>query len=413
MTSETSGSELLPRWCLDYGGGVSPLDADVAAIARLGGVPDLLKVVSEVTGLRLSLVARVTDDMWKACAVVDRLGFGLNPGDHLDLSTTLCREVRLARTPIVIAHASLDPVYCEHPTPKQYGFESYISVPIIRASGDYFGNLCALDSRPAPILDDQTLPLLTLFAQLIGLQLDAAEQQQRDQVALSDARQVSELREQFIAVLGHDLRNPLAAIMAGADLLARRLTGAERGIAERIRASGARASRLIDDVVDFARGRLGGGVELNLAEANDLDVDFDHVVAELRQSRPGRVIRITHGPVQPFRGDRDRLAQVLSNLVANALDHGQEGEAIDVAVSYGPAALSMSVTNRGEPIPDELRPLLFEPYRRGVGGRSSSGLGLGLYIVASIVRSHGGGVEVRSSRAEGTTFVCTMPHARG
>src|SRR5215218_6663002 len=109
-----------------------PIEADIAAIARISAVPTILKVISETTGLRLALVARVTEGAWTACAVLDRMEFGLSVGDNLDVATTLCSEVRATNQAIIIEHASAEPRFCEHPTPRMYGFESYISTPLYR-----------------------------------------------------------------------------------------------------------------------------------------------------------------------------------------------------------------------------------------------------------------------------------------
>src|SRR5687768_14429082 len=111
----------------------------------------MLRVIIEITGLRLALIARVTETRWTCCAVDDQLDFGLSERGELDVATTLCAGVRDARAPIVISHASQDPTYCGHPTPKIYSFESYISVPIVLPDGTYFGTVCALDSRPVDL----------------------------------------------------------------------------------------------------------------------------------------------------------------------------------------------------------------------------------------------------------------------
>ena len=388
-----------------------PRDPDVERIARIEAVPAILRVVGEVTGLRLSLVARVTDVIWKACAVHDRMAFGLDPGAQLEVATTLCSEVRDARAPIVIDHASIDPIYCAHPTPRMYNFESYVSVPIFLQDGAYFGTLCALDTEPHSLKDSKTLPMMTLFAELISLQLQADERQRRAEVDLRDAQQTAELREQFIAVLGHDVRTPLSAILSGLDLLRRRVGDAERGIVDRIHGSCLRISRLVDDVLDFARGRLGGGIALNKGEVTDLHAVITQVVEEARSAHPNRAIRLCVPEVATLHGDRDRLGQLLANLVANAVEHGDPREPVDVIVEMLQGALVLSVSNRGEPIPEQLLPSLFQPYRRGASGRPRVGLGLGLYIVSEIAKSHGGRVEVRSSHTEGTTFTCTLPLA--
>ena len=143
--------------------------ADIAAIARISAVPGILSVISEVTGLRLALVARVTTDTWTACAVLDRMNFGLEVGGRLDVTTTLCSEVRDTRRAVIIEHASDEPAFCNHPTPKMYGFQSYIALPLLRATGEYFGTVCALDAKPARLRDEKTVTMFRLFSELISL----------------------------------------------------------------------------------------------------------------------------------------------------------------------------------------------------------------------------------------------------
>jgi phosphoserine phosphatase RsbU/P len=388
---------------------VTSEDPDVQAVARVGAVPSILKVISQSTGLRLALVARVTDEIWKACAVLDRMDFGLAPGGELELTTTLCHEVHVKKTPIVIEHASADPLYRDHATPKTYGFESYISVPIIMRSGAYFGNLCALDVQPAQLKSGETLAMFELFAELIGLQLETEEKLRSTEVALLDAEQTAALREHFIAVLGHDLRTPLSAIATGAEILRRRELGAaELKIVERMRRSVQRMSDMIADTLDFARGRLGGGIPLERANVADLDRAFAHVIEEARAAHPGREVRYEVDAAKEVYCDRGRLAQLLANLLGNALEHSPAHTSVYVAVSFAQDELTVAVTNQGEPIPASTRTQLFRPFVRRASARPRAGLGLGLYIVSEIAASHGGRVEL-SSVTGGTTFRFVMP----
>ncbi|WP_257462539.1 GAF domain-containing sensor histidine kinase [Archangium lipolyticum] len=385
------------------------IESDVAAVSRLEAVPTILRVVTETTGLRFSVVARVTQGTWTACAVHDEIAFGLKAGDHLDVATTLCSEVRDSYTPIVINHASQDPHYCTHRTPKLYGFESYIAVPIFLKNGEYFGNVCALDPLPAKLEEPKVVAMMKLFADLIALQLDAEQRQEATREQLLNEQQTSELREQFIAVLGHDLRNPLSSVLMGADTLLRaQLAERESRIVRRIRESSRRMSRLVDDVMDFARAKLGGGISLSMAPVDDLAVSLRHIVSELESAHPERIIRFAADECTGVLCDRERVGQLLSNLVANALEHGESGEPVDVQLRRTADSVVLTVTNRGAPIPPETIPLLFRPYRRGPAGHPRTGLGLGLYIVSEIARAHGGTIDVASSREQGTAFTFTL-----
>src|SRR5215217_3776168 len=197
------------------------LDDDLQAVASIDAVPSILEVVCHITGLGFAAVARVTEDEWVALAVRDTIGFGLQPGGELAIKTTICNEIRASRELVVIDHVAEDPDFRDHPTPKQYGFQSYISVPIILRSGEFFGTLCAIDPKPAKVSDPATIKTFQLFAELLALHMENRERVTTTTVALLDERRTAELREQFIAVLGHDLRNPLAAIDGGARLLSK------------------------------------------------------------------------------------------------------------------------------------------------------------------------------------------------
>jgi PAS domain S-box-containing protein len=175
--------------------------ADIAVIQSLSAVPAILRAVCDITGLRFACVARVTGESWTAGAVLDRIGFGLQPGNALDLATTLCNEVRSSNATIVIDKASDDKRYCHHPTPQMYGFESYISIPLRRANGEFFGTLCALDPLPSKVSDTKTVSTLTLFAELISLQFDAEKKRDESKTASLDAAKGTAMHEKRFQLL--------------------------------------------------------------------------------------------------------------------------------------------------------------------------------------------------------------------
>jgi len=191
----------------------------VKEIQEISAVGQILETVAALTGLGFVAVAHVTDHSWTTCAVLDKLGFGLKIGDGLDVTTTLCEEVRATARTIVIDHVREDDAYRDHHTPRIYGFQSYFSIPIFRPDGAYFGTLCGLDPQPATLSAPATVSTLQLFAELISKQLEIERAHAVVQGELLTERETAELREQFIAVLGHDLRTPLGAIHHGVELL--------------------------------------------------------------------------------------------------------------------------------------------------------------------------------------------------
>jgi signal transduction histidine kinase len=396
---------------LPFGTGLDAgLARDIEAVQRIDAVPSILRLICKHTGMGFAAVARVTEHAWTACAVRDELNFGLAADGQLDLHTTLCFESRAARASIVIDDFDNDPVYRGHHTARIYKLGSYISVPIILPDGSYFGNLCAIDPAPAEPSNPRTLGMFEVFAELIATQLAAEGRQQAAEAELSRERETAGLREQFIAVLGHDLRNPLSAISATAELLS--LRGNEPdlvSIGQRLKTTTSRMARLIDDVMDFARGRLGSGIGVSIDAVDDLAAALRVVVAEMRMANPERILADDIALDLPVRCDRARVQQLLSNLLGNAMTHGAPDFPVRVWAHVEQAELVLSVTNGGNAIAPDTLSKVFEPYWRPPTSKPGGGLGLGLYICRQIVLAHGGTLEVSSSVEEGTCFVARLP----
>ncbi len=383
----------------------------VEIVGGIEAVPTILDVVCRITGMGFAAVARVTENRWIACSVHDEIAFGLRPGGELKVETTICHEIRQNRKPVVINNVAESDVYCRHPIPAMYGFQSYISMPIVLPGGTFFGTLCAIDPRPARLNTPEIIGMFRLFAELIAFHLDALERMASSEASLSNERQTSALREQFIAVLGHDLRNPLSAIGASAELLQKTpLTEKASRMVALIRRSVSRMSALIDDVLDFARGRLGTGLTLNSNADAPLRPVLEQITAELRAAWPDRVIEEEFSICEPVNCDRGRIGQLLSNLLANALQYGAPGSPIRVRAVTDPASFTLSVANQGDPIPPAALEHLFQPFSRGAIRPSQQGLGLGLYIASEVARAHNGTLKVASSTDE-TRFTFRMPLA--
>lgn len=385
----------------------------LAAIAAIDVIPTILEVVCRSTGLGFSAVARVTDDHWIACAVRDDIAFGLAPGGELKLETTICNEIRQSGQLVAIDRVAEDAKYCRHPTAVMYGFQSYISVPIQLGDGRFFGTLCAIDRRPARVNTPETIGMFTLFANLIGLHLDGQERLGRTELALGDERARAELREQFIAVLGHDLRNPLSAIQHGATLL--KETSQDKGVvgvAEIIERASQRMTRLIGHVLDFAKGRLGGGLGVTRVTDATLGAMIQQVVTETQIAWADREIQSAIALTAPVSCDSARIGQLLSNLLGNALTHGDNAGPVRVSARTAEGTFELSVANSGEPISSATRARLFQPFARTADGPTRTGLGLGLYIAAEIARAHDGTLTV-SSTTEETRFTFRMASLAG
>ncbi|HEY0585110.1 MAG TPA: GAF domain-containing sensor histidine kinase [Pseudoduganella sp.] len=378
------------------------LESDLAAIARIEAVPTILEVVAELTGLRFVCIARVIESTLYICAVLDKLNLGFHVGDSFDVKTTLCEKVREKQAPVIIDSVP-DSEYRNHPAPKLYGFRSYFSIPLYRPDGEYFGTLCGLDPEPAHLSTQAMRKTLGLFAELIARQLANEAVLGRTRLALDDAIETSVLREQFIAALSHDVRTPLATILNGIDILGHSADENLVPLLDTMRRSGKRISALIDDVTDFARGRMGGGIAVELRHDPNLEDTLLQVVEELRQVYPGRTIETDIPSGVALLCDAPRIAQLLSNLMKNAIIHGSPGQPVSVSVASRAGTFEMAVTNNGPEIPSEIQDQLFKPFWQSTTCGSKKGLGLGLYIASEIARSHGGFLDVTSAGGQ-TTF---------
>lgn len=384
---------------------------DVAEIGRIEAVPRILETVAHITGSRFTAIARVTETTWTACATLDTLGFGLVPGGQLVLETTICDEIRQSSTSVVFARASTHPLYSKHHTPRIYGLESYASVPIHRPDGSFFGTLCAIDSSPGNFDEAHVRRSMELLAELVGNYLDKEDRLQEAETALSDAQRDSDLRDQFIAVLGHDLRSPLQAISAAADALEDEATSArQQQMLAHIASGVTRMDGLINDVLDFARGRLGGGIPISLRESDTLQADLERVAAEVAIATGREDIDVQMRIEGSVVCDPGRLSQLLANLLTNAVQHGERSLPVTLRVHAASNRLTLDVHNAGCIAPDRLS-TIFNPFSREKGELPRPGLGLGIYIASEIAKSHGGILDVVSSESAGTVFTFRMPSA--
>ena len=244
--------------------------------------------------------------------------------------------------------------------------------------------------------------LLLERERLVRATLDAAEHARRIE---EEAERRRHTVDTILGVVGHDLRNPLGAVHMSASLLQKRgaLEGWQARTVERMRSSAGRMGRIIADLLSYTRTRLGNGIPIHRTDADLVQV-VTRVVDELRAANPDREIVIDAAAGADLRGawDPDRLEQVASNLVSNAVDHGEPGTPVRVELAGEDVVVSLTVRNSGPPLPPEVLPHLFEPFSRPPDehSRKASGLGLGLYISREIVRGHGGEISAREAGGE-------------
>ena len=316
------------------------------------------------------------------------------------------------------------------PLLRMQGFFEEVALDLVKADGGTMPVLANAAERR--ISDELVLTRVTLFR---------APQRRRHERELSEARaaeqsarrkleeinkglqnritdadtlrslavQDADLREQFIAVLGHDLRNPLAGLAGGVNVLSKAHNDPKsvrvlRLMSESIK----RMEGLIDNLMDFARGRLGGGIAIERSSGERIEPTLAQVVNEMRAGHPDRAIEMRFDIAHVIDVDHARIAQMFSNLLGNAITHGSEDRPIVVEATVADGNFALSVANGGEPIPQLALERLFQPFYRGEVRPSMQGLGLGLYIASQIAEAHGGHIDVASDLAE-TKFTFRMP----
>jgi signal transduction histidine kinase len=294
------------------------------------------------------------------------------------------------------------------PPPFPPGTRAAAAVPIL-SRGEVAGVALA-GTRSEHELAPEDLLLVRLLAERAGRAVERETLVDALGGAEAIARRTGAFRDQILGIVGHDLRNPLGAVLMAASLLAKRgeLPGWQARAVARIRSSGARMERIISDLLSYTRTRLGDGIPI-LRQPADLGELARKIVDELAVLHPE--CRIALAAEDDLAGEWDpaRLEQVLSNLVSNALDHGEPECTVEVRASGAGDGVRLEVVNRGE-VPEHVLEHAFEPFRRAPDreSRKASGLGLGLYIAQQIVLAHGGEIGIRAAGGD-TRVTVTLP----
>ncbi|HBU55841.1 MAG TPA: histidine kinase [Sulfitobacter sp.] len=391
-----------------YLAGAHDFQSDIEMLAASETVGTLLETVMLATDMRFAAVARVTTDRWVACRTVDEVNFGLSEGDEIGIDQTFCQSVRETSEKVMFNDVATDDVYRNHPIAAQFGIVSYASIPIFRSNGSFFGTLCAIDTEPRDVKHPRVVAMLEMFADIIGRSLETEERLEAQERLVEHERQMAAVQEEFVAVLGHDLRNSVAALNAGVRQLDKEpLSDKARKILPLMGTSIHRMSELIDNIMLHAKSRLGGGIRISATPDAGLEDALNHVVEEVRAAAPDHKITVDLDFDRPVSCDAARVAQAVSNLLSNAVRYADDGSEVAVHGRVSEAEAVISVANRGAPIPESLKQKLFQPYQRG-DQTKGEGLGLGLHIASSIAVAHSGQIDVTCDDGL-TTFAFRLP----
>lgn len=398
-----------------------PFQTDIEDIQSLSIIPTILDVVCESTQMGFAAIARVTEDTWVTCGVLDKLSFGLSVGDELDISTTFCDQVRRTDQIVVIDHVDTDNIYVNHPIPKQYGFQSYISVPIIKKNGEFFGTLCALDLKPNKVNNAKVIDMFNMFSGLISSHLDVVKTI-NSQVDLIKTKE-DEL-ENYNFITSHDLQEPLRKIQFLTDLLEQKETNnlSKKGkkLFNSIKTSASRMRNIVNDLVKYSRNTPNPNLlekvnmhKLILRVKFRLKEIFDQINSKLIINDIGNL------PVLPL-----QMEQLFFNLFSNSLKfkHPERdlvisiNSTIDSGANFNVEKLSkdveyceIEVTDNGvgfDPIYSEK---IFKMFQYLKSSEDNKSTGMGLAIAKRIAHNHGGEIIATSIPNVSTTIKIYIP----
>ncbi|QMW01785.1 sensor histidine kinase [Spirosoma foliorum] len=445
-----------------------PLDVDfqkdIEQIGQISIIPTLLNVICKTTGMGFAAVARVTEDRWIACSVQDEIQFGLVPGGELKLETTICDEIRDSHQAVVIDHVQESEAFRNHHTPLMYGFQSYISFPIILKTGEFFGTLCAIDPKPAQLDNDKIKGMFTAFAELISFhlqqqdllkesqniineqviaqqRLEESENRYRDlsndlerqvqartrelQESVQDLKRSNENLQQFAYIASHDLQEPLRKIQSFGDILLTKRAddlGEDVDFLMRMQSAANRMSTLIKDLLAYSRistrQEAASPVSLNQVVASVLQ-DLEMTIREANAQIDVDVLPIVQG-------DRRQLEQLMQNLLSNALKFRRvdvpphiKVSTRTIAVGELPSSIKptrktamyhrIEVTDNGIGFDEKYLDRVFQVFQRLHTKSEFSGTGIGLAICEKVAANHGGAITAVSQLGQGTTFQIYMP----
>lgn len=400
---------------------------DVKRIQALDIVPSILELVCRTTGMGFSAVARVTDDKWIACAVKDDISFGLKPGGELQLETTICNEIRAHHQPIIIDEVSTDPVFVNHHTPLMYGFQSYVSIPIFLKDGTFFGTLCAIDPRPFPLKQGNTVRMFELYADLISFHLHAQDQAiARNELLIRLQGKLEASMEdinQYAHISQHTLQEPLKKLQIFSDMIVQESqddNDMTKQLALEINALAKGVSVMITEAGSFSTVSQNrqGFERVNLNNVlNDSMAVLGSKISEKGATVNNQLLPVVEGiPAQ--------VGRLFINLLDNALKFNRQGVPPVIKVYAQMATreetqlagleadseyFKICIEDNGMGIEEEHIPHVFNLFTKLHTGQKNTGIGMGLPQSRRIMRNHSGALHVQSQPGQGSVFTLWFP----
>ncbi|NUY80464.1 GAF domain-containing protein [Flavobacterium sp. MAH-1] len=421
---------------------------EVEEVAKLPIVQKILELIATTTGMRFVAMAKVTPSKWVALSVLDKLGYGVQPGDELELFDTLCSEVREFEKPVVIDYVDRDEHYKDHAIPKTFGFQSHISVPIIRGDENFYGTLCAVDPEPNDLKNEKTLSLFAFFADLISDHLEivdllkSSNKDLKNQVKISNtlegiihsrtsdlkknvrelARSNQELKE-FSSIASHDLQEPLRKIQTYISFIEQNestgLTEKAQAYFARIQHAAERMRSLINDLLAYSVAQNVPShfetVNLGSIISDVTETLSEEIGSKNATLRIGDLCDVTVFPYQ--------IRQLFQNLIGNSLKYSSQdrppvieiysakilGKDIDPDFDPDRMYCRITIKDNGIGFDQQYASKIFKVFERLHGKTDYSGTGIGLAIVRKIVENHEGFISGKGELGVGAEFNVFLP----
>lgn len=401
---------------------------DVKRIQSLDIVPSILEIICRTTGMGFSAVARVTDTRWIACAVKDEINFGLKPGGELQLETTICNEIRGHGQAVVIDEVRCDDQFRDHHTPAMYGFQSYISIPIILKDGSFFGTLCAIDPKPFALRSSNMVSMFNLFADLISYHLLTQDQLRETARVLKNTENKLKVsladNLQYSFISHHTLREPLRKLQLYTDMLERDRSLPDDHKTKKLAAKINKLSRdfsiMIGQLTDFSA--------IGSTEENHVQVDLDEVIRIVRQRLLLKIMkkkaRIESTNLPEIPAIPSQIAQLFYCMLDNALNFSRPGvtpviniftetcsadDLLHPEMIPGVAYCKICISDNGIGIDSSHLTEIFRLFSKLNPQNEPEGMGMGLSISKRIIDNHKGAILVKSQPGVGTQFSFILP----
>ncbi|MFG4004245.1 GAF domain-containing sensor histidine kinase [Flavobacterium aquidurense] len=425
---------------------------DITNIKNIAIVPTLLNVICQTTGMGFAAIARVTEDRWITCSVQDNVLFGLKAGDELKIKTTICDEIRQNPKPVIIDNVSEDKEYHDHHTPAMYNLQSYISVPIIRQDGSFFGTLCAIDPKPNNLKEFKVREMFNLFAELISFHLTAIEQDVANKTILKEKthllektkiekNQVEKLNsdiekkliqknislekmnselEAFNYISSHDLQEPLRKIQLFTDTIEREEAAnlSERGKAafHKIKTSAFRMQNLINDLLIYSKTKFDD----RKFELKDLNTIARDVIEDLTNEFENKNVTFDIQELGKLSVIEFQFRQLLYNLINNSLKFASAERNLIITVSaqitngerekLSPLSKyhKITISDNGIGFDQSYSEKIFGLFQ-ALHTKPLKSTGIGLTIVKRIVENHNGFIKAEGTLNQGAKFSIFIP----